>query len=145
MPADIVQFLQNTLLMIGSTALGTVLTGTTLYLGMSVIFTVPKGENFGGAGIWLGCIICGGVLGACVGFWAGLRWIAYNQGTTWGLMVWLGMLFGLVAGASLSLVLFDRAYAPIFWIGSTLLTIASGTVAGAAGMIWGKPKRRRRR
>jgi hypothetical protein len=69
---------------------------------MSSVFTEPKGENFGGALIWIGLILAGGILGAIFGCGGAVQWIARLESRVWGPLVWIGAALGLGAGLLLS-------------------------------------------
>ncbi len=107
---------QNTLLVIGTTALGSGFGALALHLGLSMLATEPKGENFGGALFWIGMICCGGMLGGCGGFGGAVGWIARHESRTWSPLVWIGAALGLVVGLFVSFRFPDRRLELWFWL-----------------------------
>jgi len=97
-----VRLLQNILLLMGATALGFGLGALALYAGMSSVLTQPRGENFGGGLIWVGLILCGGILGAFAGFGGAVRWIAQHESRIWSPLVWIGAALGVAVGLLVS-------------------------------------------
>jgi hypothetical protein len=100
------RLLQNILLVVGATVLGAVAFGVGLaYAAAFTIFRPRPGQdpslNWGGAAVFTGIVICGGVLGAIVGFSWALRRIA-QRSNDWSLFVWGGVLLGFVLGAAMS-------------------------------------------
>jgi hypothetical protein len=124
-----VRSLQDILLVIGSTALGTVLG----YFGL--IFAVasmqrPGGEPWqAGFGQYLGGLLCGAPLGSLVGLALGIGWIsARGRARPWSLPVWLGVVVGLASGPAASLS--GHVHQGAGWWGTAVVTAACGTVGG---------------
>jgi hypothetical protein len=98
-----VRSLQNVLLVIGSTALGTSLG----YFGLILIIASmqrPGGEPWqAGFGQYLGGLICGAPLGSLAGLALCVGWIGTrDQPRVWSVFVWLGVLLGLALGPVVS-------------------------------------------
>jgi hypothetical protein len=133
---ELVRHIQNILLLIGGTALGMGASAIALYLGMRSVLTEPRGESFGGAHIWVGLILCGGLLGAFLGFGISIRWIAQHESRIWGLPIWAGVVLGVWCGLFVSFNFLDRLLT-WFWILCVAFIVpacgAAGGILGAVG------------
>ena len=124
-----VRFLQNILLVIGSTALGTVLG----YFGLILLIASmqrPGGEPWqAGVGQYLGGLICGAPLGSLTGLGVSIGWIRErDELRVWSAFVWLGVLLGLVMGPVVSS--HWNIHQGTGWWGTAVVIAACGTVGG---------------
>ena len=123
------RFLQNVLLVVGSTALGTSLG----YFGLIFVMASmqrPGGEpSSAGFGQYLGGLFCGAPLGSLAGLALSVGWMnARDHPRVWGVFVWLGVLLGLALGPVLSFRW--SAHQGTGWWGTAVVTAACGTVGG---------------
>jgi hypothetical protein len=136
------RILQNILLVVGAMSLGTFGAFCAVAFLLGSIqpdrHEEPWTRGFGQA---LGGLICGAPLGALTGLAASLVWIgARHDRAAWSVVVWLGILLGLLMGPSVSFRL--GLHNGFGWWGTALVTAACGTVGGSlAGMALaiGKP------
>jgi hypothetical protein len=140
-----VRSLQNVLLVIGSTALGTSLG----YFGLILVIASmqrPGGEPWqAGFGQYLGGLICGAPLGSLAGLALSVGWMcAQDQPRVWSVFVWLGVLVGLALGPVVSFRW--NVYQGTGWWGTAVVTVACGTLGGFVGAVcsgsWNGWKRR---
>lgn len=118
------RFIQNTLLVIGAAALGTVPGFWCLAFPFSLIES-KEGRGFGSFMIGYGC---GAPLGAILGFVGAVCWITRGQSrdTSWSVATWTGYVLGLIVGL----------VAARHW-GLTRQWWAMAVVAAAAGTLGG--------
>jgi hypothetical protein len=124
-----VRFLQNVLLVIGSTALGTSLG----YFGLMFVIASmqrPGGEPWqAGFGQYLGGLICGAPLGSLAGLALSVGWIrARDESRVWSVLVWIGVLLGLALGPVVSFRW--NVHQGMGWWGTAVVIAACGTVGG---------------
>jgi hypothetical protein len=132
-----VRFLQNVLLVIGSTALGTSLGFFGLIL---VIASMQRsgGEPWqAGFGQYLEGLICGAPLGSLTGLALSVGWIcAREESRVWSGLVWIGLLLGLALGPAVGFRW--NVHQGMGWWGTAVVTVACGAVGGfAAGVCSG--------
>lgn len=121
--------LQDVLLVIGSTALGTLLG----YFGLILVIASmqrPGGEPWqAGFGQYLGGLLCGAPLGSLTGLALSVGWIrARDRPRVWSVLVWLGVLLGFAMGPVVS----SRwnAHQGTGWWGTAVVTAACATAGG---------------
>lgn len=124
-----VRSLQNLLLILGSTALGTVLG----YFGLILLIASlqrPGSEPWqAGFGQYLGGLICGAPLGSLLGLGLVIGWIrSRDPGPAWSVFIWLGVILGLTLGPALSFRW--NVHQGTGWWGTAVVTAACGTVGG---------------
>ena len=123
------RFLQNVLLIIGTTALGT----SVGYFGLILVIASmqrPGGEpSQMGIGQYLGGLFCGAPLGSLTGLALSVGWMrAREQPRVWSVFVWLGILIGLAMGPVVSFRW--SVHQGTGWWGTAVVTAACGTVGG---------------
>ena len=123
------RFLQNALLVVGSTALGTTLG----YFALILVLTSmqrPGGEpSQAGFGQYLGGLFCGAPLGSLAGLALSVAWMrARDQPRVWNVFVWLGVLLGLATGPVVSFRW--NVHQGTGWWGTSVVTAACGAVGG---------------
>lgn len=124
-------------MVIGSTALGTVLG----YFGLILVIASMQrsgGEPWqAGFGQYLGGLICGAPLGSLAGLALSVGWMCTrDQPRVWSVFVWLGVLLGLALGPVVSFRW--NIHQGTGWWGTAMVTAACGTVGGfVAGVFAG--------
>jgi hypothetical protein len=123
------RFLQNALLVLGSTVFGTVL-GFVALAALVASIQAPRGEPWQrGYGQFLGGAFCGAPLGTLAGFVVSLGWIRTRPASrVWGPFLWLGIVSGLVAGVVYCASWMNHG-GPGWWV-AALVVPACGTVGG---------------
>jgi hypothetical protein len=121
--------LQDVLLVIGSTALGTSLG----YFGLILVIAAmqkPGDEPWqAGLGQYLGGLLCGAPLGSLAGLALSVGWMrARDRARVWSGFIWLGVLLGLALGPVVSLRW--NVHQGTGWWGTAVMTAACGTVGG---------------
>lgn len=96
------RYLQNTLLIIGTTALSTV-AGVFAVGALVGLFQRPGGEPWTrGFGQYIGGLVCGAPLGALAGFIGSISFVgAQSESRSWNPLVWIGIVLGIAAGIAL--------------------------------------------
>lgn len=124
------QFLQSILMVVGTTALGTVL-GVLGVAETISLLQAPRGEPWTrGFGQYIGGLVCGAPMGALGGFVAGLSAISLSRDRgPWRPPVWLGVLLGLAGGAAFAWYQ-GMASGNQWWVAVTVVSIAGGTAGG---------------
>lgn len=102
------RWLENGLLIVGLTAFGVTAGGLGLtILALLTIFRDRPGEqpslNWGSFYGAIGALLCGGLLGAFIGFSAALAIINQRDDRPWKLTTWLGIAAGLAGGLAICL------------------------------------------
>jgi hypothetical protein len=125
-----VRYVQGILVIIGSTALSTVL-GVLAIAALVGLFQRPGGEPWTrGFGQYIGGLVCGALLGALVGFVGSLGFIrAQDDNGPWHPIAWIGIALGLVAGTALSFH-WGMASGNQWELVVALVAFASGTAGG---------------
>jgi hypothetical protein len=157
----IIQILQRVLLVLGATLSGLVITGLGLAFLASVTILQPRpgeepGTAWGGAIVFVGCLLCGGVLGALVGASIAIRRIAQYPDRNWSPLVWTGVALGTLIGIAIGLtgiggrtVLRDL-FAPFdgtwkSWLSTSVVATIGGTTGGLIGRLLEKGMRKAER
>ena len=109
------RIIQNLVVLFGAVAFGLGAGGLGAFAAMSCVFPQPRGESFGGAGVWIVAILGGAVAGALFGFGVALGWIRRRGGEAWNPFAWIGAGLGLVGGVTLCLGPLGHFYA-WFWV-----------------------------
>jgi hypothetical protein len=124
-----VRILQNILLMIGVTCLGTVL-GSYALVCLIASLQRPGGQPAEeGYGQLLGVVFCGAPVGAIAGLVGSLYWIVgRREQREWNAPMWLGVLLGLMAGSAATFRWTNHG-GPGLWVAALLLP-ACATVGG---------------
>ncbi len=130
MRREIIQSLQNTLFIIGASATGALSGGLACHLGMRLMFLEPRGENFGGALIWLACIIGGAAAASFISFVLAVKWLEKRENRRWSGAIWLSLFVGLVLGLEIGNYMFSRMHLPIRWCATGLLMASTSMGAG---------------
>lgn len=120
---------QNVLVVVGATALGTVLG----FFGLALFIASlqrPGGEPWqAGYGQFLGGFFCGMPVGAIVGLVLSACWIMRREvHRGWGPLIWMGVVLGLTAGLAWTFRWNARG-GPGWWV-AALLMPACGAVGG---------------
>ena len=119
------RFIQNILLVIGTTSLGTVSGGLCLMFLVSLLES-KKGE-WRGYGAYLIGYGCGAPLGAILGCGGAVSWIARGQPRTpWSVATWTGIVLGLSVG----LVAAIHWGLTRHWWALVVVAATSGTLGG---------------
>lgn len=127
--------LQNILIVVGSTVLGTLLGVITVWVMYDTFLITPRSDPMGtGMGLYLGGLLFGGPLGALVGLVGSIYCVRsqYQRGA-WSGVVWAGILFGLLMSISdlaQSIRMVKNLSGAYGWFGATFFKIACGTVGG---------------
>jgi hypothetical protein len=129
MPRPLLLAIQSVLLVIGVAALSGTAGGFLVFLMMSCLFPTPKGENWGGAGVWLLALSCGGILAAIAGTSAAVTWIGQHGGRRWHPATWAGIAVGLVVALALSARSFNYDWDDA-WLAATAFRIVTCSAAG---------------
>lgn len=123
-------WIQTGLLVIGMTALGTVLGFGSLLFGLSAL--EPKGGEWRGFGALLAGFFCGAPLGGIVGL-AGVLWWVRNyppRDSVWGPGIWAGAGLGLAGGLVLDFHWgLDQARG-WNWLAAAVIALATATLGG---------------
>jgi hypothetical protein len=141
------RYLQNVLLLIGSTSLGTVL-GFFALAAVVASMQRPGGEPWtAGFGQYLGGMICGLPLGALTGLGLGIAFMRREQHKPWSGLVRAGILAGILAGPyALYRLRGDQAFSLGWWV-IAVVSVVSGTlggvIAGCVSVIWNAIQERR--
>jgi hypothetical protein len=140
------KLLQNFLLVIGATAFGTGFGAVGTYRGMTLVFTEPRGENWGGAIFWLFMMLGGGIVGMIVGFISSLKWVLRRESEPWGPFVWLGAALGAALGLFASFQ-FSAGVEFWFWLLRVAFIVPACSAIGGllAGLAVREPKRPQKR
>jgi hypothetical protein len=133
------RFVQNILLVIGVTALGTVL--GSFFLGFLFLWLrQPTGER--GLGLFLAVFFCGAPLGATLGLGGALWWIARSGAgdACWDVASWTGIALGLIVSLGVPVLRGFRPREVSDWWLIAIAAPAFGTVGGIlasmAAAIW---------
>jgi hypothetical protein len=143
------RYVQNTLLLIGASALGAISCGPGLvYIVAATLLRPRRPEDWGAAVVVIPLLGCGSALGATLGGVAAIRWITTQNDGLWKPRVWIGAALGIAAGLALHLSNALPGYSALgglfqFWPVAAALTAALGTlgavVASFAGAWWEHP------
>lgn len=145
---------QNTLLMIGSIALG----GFTGSLGLAYLSAVtifaPRpgtsaGESWGGYIGVIAALVVGGIVGIVLGIFSAHARIQRSRGKVWNASIWTGIAVGLAFGFALSTSTVLHRFGLLYdiirsWPGGLALTVALATCGGGAGKLIRKMIKQRR-
>jgi hypothetical protein len=127
--------LQNILIVVGSTVLGTLLGVITVWMMFYTFLITPRSDPMGtGMGLYIGGLLFGAPLGALVGLIGSICCVRsqYERGT-WNRVVWAGILIGLlmsVSGLTQSIHILKSLSQAYGWLGTAFLKIGYGTVGG---------------
>jgi hypothetical protein len=136
------RWLENLLLVVGLTTLGLTFGGLGLAaFAVVVVFRGRAGQqpsmNWGSLYGAIGALICGGFLGALVGFAWGINCIRERDDRPWPLTAWLGIAAGLILGLTVRFV--APPYLPEwaagllqFWPTAIPFVISMATLAACA-------------
>lgn len=141
-----IQLLQRVLLVLGASVSGTVITGLGLAFLAAVTILQPRpgeepGTAWGGAIVFVGCLLCGGVLGALVGASIAIRRIAQAADRDWSPLVWTGVVLGTLIGIAIGLTgiggrtILRDLFAPFdgtwkSWLSTSVVATIGGTTGG---------------
>lgn len=124
------RYLQNLLLIIGTTALSTVagIVGVGLLVAL---FQRPGGEPWtAGFGQYIGGLVCGTPLGALIGLVGSISFIfSQDETAPWNPIIWLGIVLGLLAGTALAFH-WGMASGNQWWLPVSVVAVASGSAGG---------------
>jgi hypothetical protein len=124
------KYVQNLLLIIGTTALCTVL-GILAVVVVTGLFQRPGQEPWTQAfGQYIGGLVCGAPLGALAGLVGSISFI-FSQDETlpWSPIVWMGILLGLLTGVALAVHL-GMASGNQWWIAVAVVAVACANAGG---------------
>jgi hypothetical protein len=143
-----VRYFQNTLLLLGASALGAIACGPGLVYFLAATMLRPRRpEDWGAAFLVIPLLGCGSALGAILGGAAAIRWITTQDDGLWKPRVWLGASLGVATGLALHFSGALPGYSALggvfqFWPVAAALTAALGTLGGIgasfAGAMWGR-------
>ena len=129
------RYLQNTVLLVGLTALGLGGGGLLAYGFLKAVFPEPRGENWGGAVFWLALIGGGCLVGLITGLMVAIGLIVRGDMRDWNLAVWAGITSGFAIGWLVSATAFDRFH-DWFWAVLAAFTVsACSALGGFAGRL----------
>ena len=136
------RWLQNMLLLIGATALGSAWGCIAIaLLGALTVFRARSGEDWGTAfGMMYAGACCGLPLGALAGFAGALR-IAREESEDWSAMVWIGVALGAGLGAAIyhfvvGQVRFDLMNVLIAAVATAMFGTVGGMLAATGEGLW---------
>ncbi|MGE3315713.1 MAG: hypothetical protein AB7O26_11425 [Planctomycetaceae bacterium] len=138
------RIVQIVLLIVGMTALGTLL-GTLGIVFVISLLQAPTGEPWTrGFGQYIGGMVCGAPLGATLGLVFSIVFIrAQVSWDVWPLNVWGGIAVGVLAAIWTTFLWVDSGY-EIVWLG-LFLVLAFSTAGGLLGALIPLPRRGKKR
>jgi hypothetical protein len=134
-----VRFFQNTLLVIGATALGTISCGPGLLYFVALTLWRPRGLDFA---VVIPLFSCGAAIGTFLGFVAGLHWITTRNIKMWKPRVWIGIAAGIAVGLAIRFANALPGYPELgelfqFWAVTAALAAALGMLGGMVASLVG--------
>jgi hypothetical protein len=145
------RYLQNTLLLLGASAVGAIACGPGLvYFLAATILRPRRPEDWGAAFLVIPLLGCGSALGAILGGVGAFRWISTQDDALWKPRVWIGAALGIATGLALHFSGALPGYAALggvfqFWPVAAALTAALGTLGAIGGSFAGALWERRDR